>query len=188
MELVTLSSKYQVVIPRSVRVSLGLRPGMKLQVIAYNGRVEFQPVRKPAVSASTQAGRTSRLFKGIGNGHRKGIGSIVNVVDSSAWKIKLAVSVVSCQCRRVEIRNSEWRRKRFTAPSASGQNVYFGLLGVHPGLCFLGHFGPQIGHEPRYPFVTSVTSVRCFPRSPGSRPQAAVSPLAGIATLSLLKN
>ena len=48
MEMVTLSSKYQVVIPRSVRVSLGLRPGMKLQVIAYNGRVEFLPVRKPA--------------------------------------------------------------------------------------------------------------------------------------------
>jgi len=48
MQIVTLSSKYQVVIPRSVRVSLGLRPGMKLQVIAYNGRVEFLPVRKPA--------------------------------------------------------------------------------------------------------------------------------------------
>jgi hypothetical protein len=34
MEMVTLSSIYQVVIPRSVRVSLGLRPGIKLQVIA----------------------------------------------------------------------------------------------------------------------------------------------------------
>src|ERR1700693_800523 len=48
MEMVTLSSKYQVVIPRSVRNRLGLRPGMKLQVIEYNGRVEFLPVRKPA--------------------------------------------------------------------------------------------------------------------------------------------
>jgi AbrB family looped-hinge helix DNA binding protein len=47
METVTLSSKYQVVIPRSVRVSLGLKPGMKLQVIEYHGRVEFLPVRKP---------------------------------------------------------------------------------------------------------------------------------------------
>jgi AbrB family looped-hinge helix DNA binding protein len=46
MEMVTLSSKYQVVIPRSVRVSLGLKPGMKLQVIAYNGHVEFLAVRK----------------------------------------------------------------------------------------------------------------------------------------------
>ncbi len=48
METVTLSSKYQVVIPRSVRSRLGLKPGMKLQVIEYQGRVEFMPVRKPA--------------------------------------------------------------------------------------------------------------------------------------------
>ena len=46
METVTLSSKYQVVIPRSVRTRLGLRPGMKLQVVEYNGRVEFLPVPK----------------------------------------------------------------------------------------------------------------------------------------------
>jgi AbrB family looped-hinge helix DNA binding protein len=45
-DLVTLSSKYQVVIPRSVRARLGLKPGMKLQVIEYEGRVEFLPVRR----------------------------------------------------------------------------------------------------------------------------------------------
>lgn len=48
METVTLSSKYQVVIPRSVRARLGLRPGMRLQVVEYKGRVEFLPVRKAA--------------------------------------------------------------------------------------------------------------------------------------------
>ena len=48
METVKLSSKYQVVIPRAVRTRLGLKPGMKLQVIVYNGRVEFLPVRKAA--------------------------------------------------------------------------------------------------------------------------------------------
>jgi AbrB family looped-hinge helix DNA binding protein len=48
MVTVKLSSKFQVVIPRSVRNRLGLRPGMKLQVIEYDGRVEFVPVRKPA--------------------------------------------------------------------------------------------------------------------------------------------
>jgi AbrB family looped-hinge helix DNA binding protein len=48
METVTLSSKYQVVIPRSVRTRLGLKPGMKLQVVEYNGRIEFIPVRKAA--------------------------------------------------------------------------------------------------------------------------------------------
>ena len=48
MATVTLSSKFQVVIPRAVRARLGLRPGMKLQVIEYNGRVEFLPLRKPS--------------------------------------------------------------------------------------------------------------------------------------------
>jgi AbrB family looped-hinge helix DNA binding protein len=46
MRQVTLSSKYQVVIPRSVRERLRLKPGMKLQVVEYDGRVEFLPVRK----------------------------------------------------------------------------------------------------------------------------------------------
>jgi AbrB family looped-hinge helix DNA binding protein len=48
METVKLSSKYQVVIPQAVRTRLGLKPGMKLQVMVYNGRVEFLPVRKAA--------------------------------------------------------------------------------------------------------------------------------------------
>ena len=48
METVKLSSKYQVVIPRSVRTRLRLKPGMKLQVIEYSDRVEFLPVRKAA--------------------------------------------------------------------------------------------------------------------------------------------
>ncbi|HEY0792768.1 MAG TPA: AbrB/MazE/SpoVT family DNA-binding domain-containing protein [Chthoniobacterales bacterium] len=48
-DLVTLSSKYQVVIPRAVRVRLGLKPGMKLQVIEFEGRVEFLPVRHPSI-------------------------------------------------------------------------------------------------------------------------------------------
>jgi AbrB family looped-hinge helix DNA binding protein len=47
MVTVKLSSKFQVVIPRAVRSRLGLRPGMKLQVVEYDGRVEFIPVRKP---------------------------------------------------------------------------------------------------------------------------------------------
>ena len=41
MQTVTLSSKYQVVIPKSVRNVLNLRPGQKMQVIEYNGRIEF---------------------------------------------------------------------------------------------------------------------------------------------------
>lgn len=45
METVTVSPKYQVVIPRSVRERLGIRPGQPMQVIAYEDRIEVIPVR-----------------------------------------------------------------------------------------------------------------------------------------------
>lgn len=45
MERVTISPKYQVVIPRSVRERLHLRPGQQLQVIPYEDRIEFIPLR-----------------------------------------------------------------------------------------------------------------------------------------------
>lgn len=41
MQTVTVSPKFQVVIPRTVRKSLQLRPGQKMQVIEYEGRIEF---------------------------------------------------------------------------------------------------------------------------------------------------
>ncbi|MBW2370425.1 MAG: AbrB/MazE/SpoVT family DNA-binding domain-containing protein [Deltaproteobacteria bacterium] len=45
MQIVTVSPKYQVVIPKSVRSALSLRPGQKMQVIEYNGRIEYIPIR-----------------------------------------------------------------------------------------------------------------------------------------------
>ena len=45
MQTVTLSPKYQIVIPRPVRDNLRLRPGQKMQVIEYSGRVELIPER-----------------------------------------------------------------------------------------------------------------------------------------------
>ncbi len=45
MQTVTVSPKFQVVIPKIVRESLRLRPGQKMQVIEYDGRIEFIPER-----------------------------------------------------------------------------------------------------------------------------------------------
>jgi AbrB family looped-hinge helix DNA binding protein len=47
MDTVTVSPKYQVVIPRSVRESLDIKPGQKMDVFEYDGRIEFIPVRHP---------------------------------------------------------------------------------------------------------------------------------------------
>jgi AbrB family looped-hinge helix DNA binding protein len=45
MELVTISPKYQVVIPQKIREALGLRSGEKAQDFAYRNRIEIIPVK-----------------------------------------------------------------------------------------------------------------------------------------------
>ena len=46
MKTVTVSPKYQVVIPREVRETLSIKPGEKMQVINYSNRIELVPVKK----------------------------------------------------------------------------------------------------------------------------------------------
>jgi AbrB family looped-hinge helix DNA binding protein len=45
MNTVTLSPKYQVVIPLAIREAMQLKPGEKLRVLRYQDRVELIPVR-----------------------------------------------------------------------------------------------------------------------------------------------
>jgi AbrB family looped-hinge helix DNA binding protein len=45
MDVVTISPKFQVVIPREIRERLGLVPGQKVQAVAYENRIELIPVR-----------------------------------------------------------------------------------------------------------------------------------------------
>ncbi len=45
MQSVTVSPKYQVVIPKKVRKALKLRPGQKMQIVEYAGRIELIPER-----------------------------------------------------------------------------------------------------------------------------------------------
>ena len=45
METVTVSPKFQVVIPKEIREKLKLKPGQKLQIIEFNDRIEFVPVK-----------------------------------------------------------------------------------------------------------------------------------------------
>lgn len=45
MTTLTVSSKFQIVIPARIRTALGIRPGEKLHAIEYRGRIELVPVR-----------------------------------------------------------------------------------------------------------------------------------------------
>jgi AbrB family looped-hinge helix DNA binding protein len=48
MSIVTVSPKYQVVIPKEIRESLGLKPGQKLIALPYEGRIVFVPLKSVA--------------------------------------------------------------------------------------------------------------------------------------------
>jgi AbrB family looped-hinge helix DNA binding protein len=45
MQTVTISPKFQVVIPQRVREAMGLRSGEKAYVIAFRNRIEIIPLR-----------------------------------------------------------------------------------------------------------------------------------------------
>ena len=59
MATVTVSPKFQVVIPKDVRDGLTLSPGEKVEVIQLEGRIELVPVR----SAESMRG----FLKGLTN-------------------------------------------------------------------------------------------------------------------------
>jgi AbrB family looped-hinge helix DNA binding protein len=45
MSTVTVSPKFQVVIPKDIRRKLGIKPGQKLQVFQYDNRIEYVLIR-----------------------------------------------------------------------------------------------------------------------------------------------
>lgn len=47
MLAVTVSPKFQVVIPQAVREQLHIEAGQKLQVLAYEHRIELLPIENP---------------------------------------------------------------------------------------------------------------------------------------------
>jgi len=49
MAAVTISPKYQIIIPKEIREKLGLSPGQKVEAIMYQGRIELihaRPTKK----------------------------------------------------------------------------------------------------------------------------------------------
>ena len=69
MPEVTVSPKFQVVIPEVIREALDIRPGQKVQMIRYENRIEIIPI-KPIKLA---------------RGFLKGIDTSVNSAEERVW-------------------------------------------------------------------------------------------------------
>lgn len=61
MDSVTVSPKFQVVIPMKVRQMLRIKSGQKMQVIAYNNRIVLVPARSIKEARGSLKGMDSRI-------------------------------------------------------------------------------------------------------------------------------
>ena len=61
MTVVTISPKFQVVIPQAIREALGLAPGQKVQAIQYLDRIEFIPLRPARALRGSLRGLDTRV-------------------------------------------------------------------------------------------------------------------------------
>ena len=57
MAKITVSSKYQVVIPKEIRETIGLQVGAQLEIISYGSRIELVPLQPMK--------KLKGIFKGI---------------------------------------------------------------------------------------------------------------------------
>lgn len=73
---VTVSPKFQVVIPQAVRAQLGIQPGQRLQVLAHGQSMELLPLERARVAWLSARPRHHGATRR---------GPCVNVVDSCGW-------------------------------------------------------------------------------------------------------
>jgi AbrB family looped-hinge helix DNA binding protein len=61
MSTVTVSPKFQVVIPKEIREKLGITPGQKIHAVAFEDRVELIPVQPASAMRGFVKGLDTRL-------------------------------------------------------------------------------------------------------------------------------
>ncbi len=59
MSTLTLSPKFQVVVPKEIREAMNLKAGMPMQVVQYGERIEFIPVRPMTEARGLLRGMTT---------------------------------------------------------------------------------------------------------------------------------
>ena len=65
MATVTISPKYQVVIPKEVRQKLGLTPGQRVQTILFEDRIELIPVKPIKKMKGFLRGIDTRIIRDV---------------------------------------------------------------------------------------------------------------------------
>lgn len=63
MTTVTISPKFQIVIPKAIREQLALRPGQKVQAIPYDDRIVLIPVRRMKEMRGFLKGISTRIVR-----------------------------------------------------------------------------------------------------------------------------
>ena len=63
MTTITVSSKYQIVIPLKIREALGIKPGEKLHAIEYRGRIELVPFKSAKASRGLLKGMDTTISR-----------------------------------------------------------------------------------------------------------------------------
>ena len=63
METVTLSPKYQVVIPKRIRERLKVKKGQKFQVFFFEGRIELIPIKNMKEMRGFLKGIDTEIFR-----------------------------------------------------------------------------------------------------------------------------
>jgi AbrB family looped-hinge helix DNA binding protein len=63
METVTVSPKFQVVIPKHIRNKLKLKPGQKLQIFEFEGRIEFIPIMEMKEARGFLKGMDTKIVR-----------------------------------------------------------------------------------------------------------------------------
>ena len=61
MDTVTISSKYQIVIPRAIREKWNVKPGQKVRLIMIGNRLEVVPVRDMQSARGFLEGMSSEI-------------------------------------------------------------------------------------------------------------------------------
>ena len=98
MIAVTVSPKFQVVIPQAVRDSIGLRPGAKMMVVQYGDTIRLLPV-KPAAA-----------YRGIARGIDTQLPAEPD--PPALWLARRAARRLRPPCLRASIAPLLWCRER----------------------------------------------------------------------------